>query len=420
MSTRRGSLCPPKSFYTPTKRGATFARQMTSLLSSEEEIEGDLDSYHLMLKPTDNNKNQRIHSCLFSTQFTIGTAISNTLTLTGYSTSGISRYHIAGCINPFLKEIFIKDLSSNGTYINDHRIQKSVGSESLADYYNLKNGDILRLGSLTNESGCEFKIYIRAPLLYDDVLNSNYNSQNCLPHQKILVQGYIKQRNKELSETITYIPSSIANLIFKYYKLYACFRSRGRYMHLARENIAATTTNRVTGTLLDTGFILDHRISFATIYTWTIKINHVHYDKVLDKETEIFFGIIQKPPHQMEPNRTVADSDLNFQDYYKSSGIFLSRKIWYDTRYDFETLPKNIDNVIHIGDTFTLQLDIKTRKMRFWINDEIYWNWRSIQKMNNSIYRSENYQGNAQEYWMIISLYKAEWTKIELLNYNEC
>lgn len=122
----------------------------------------------------------------------------------------------------------------------------------------------------------------------------------------------------------------------------------------------------------------------------------------------------------MEPNRTVADSDLNFQDYYKSSGIFLSRKIWYDTRYDFETLPKNIDNVIHIGDTFTLQLDIKTRKMRFWINDEIYWNWRSIQKMNNSIYRSENYQGNAQEYWMIISLYKAEWTKIELLNYNEC
>ena len=384
--------------------------------------------YHLILKPTDNNKDQRSRKLIFDTDFTIGTAMKNTLTLHGYSNIGVSRYHIAGCINPFSKQIFIKDLSSNGTYINDHRIQKSVGSESMANYYILKNGDILTLGSLRNESGCEFKIYIKAPLLYEISLNSNYNSQNCLPHQKILAQGYIKQRNKELSETITYIPSSIANLIFKYYKLYACFRSRGNYIHLSKIGDLAVMgpSPRVSSVLLDTGFILDHRISLTSIYTWTIKIGNFDKNDILHEETEIFFGIIQKPAHYVQANKHNVSRGLDVQDYNKSSGVFLRRRKWmttnYNTKYDLRTLPKDSCHVINIDDTFTLQLDIKNRKMRFWINNEIYWNWRSIEKMNNNIYKNNKCQlfPNIEQYWMIVSLWNAKWTKVQLLNYNEC
>ena len=121
-------------------------------------------------------------------------------------------------------------------------------------------------------------------------------------------------------------------------------------------------------------------------------------------------------------------TDLNHQHYNKSSGIFLRRKIWMNknymvqnkNRYEVRKLPDCPYYVINNGDKFTLQLDTKNHQMRFWINHEIYWNWRSIEKMNSTISNEYRYNNNTEEYWMIVSLYNAKSTKVELLNYNEC
>lgn len=177
----------------------------------------------------------------------------------------VSRKHCQAYYNQFTHLLFIRDTSTNGTYIN---LKKLKSSNKL---YLLKNGDTTSFGKRMNDKLYQYKVEI-TPIL--NLPNINLKQQNLLPYQYLLFKGWFRYYTNMYHLPI---PSPIYYLIFNFFQITLSIQpsKHQKAMNQFYNNSAITNM----------GFNLHSDMNLTKHFAWTIQINNA---------TTINFGIIQQ------------------------------------------------------------------------------------------------------------------------------